>query len=271
MDDLRSAGVVWLNECDICDQPVVERLIQEQQPDVIIHLAARAGVRESLQQPRLYARVNVEGTTVLLEAARLAGVGKFIFASSSSVYGLDNRIPFSEADHLNLPMSPYAATKIAGEKLCYAYARIYGLKTICLRFFSVYGPRQRPDMAIHKFVHLMLEGKAIPIFGDGNTARDYTFVEDIVEGIAAALHYDCDYEIFNLGSSDSVTLQILIETISETIGIQPNLQRVPEYACDIPVTCADISKAQRSLGYRPKIKLAEGIRRFLEWYERAGQ
>jgi UDP-glucuronate 4-epimerase len=263
---VRSAGTVEFYEGDICDQAIVHRVMKEQRPEAIIHLAARAGVRPSLEQPLLYARVNVEGTNVLLEAARLAGVGKFVFASSSSIYGIANRVPFSEEDHLNLPISPYAATKIAGEKLCYTYSHLYGLKTVCLRFFTVYGPRQRPDLAIHKFTRLMLEGRAIPVFGDGGTGRDYTFVEDTVQGIMAALDYDCSYEVFNLGNSHPVTLAALIETLAAATGVQPNIERLPDQPGDVPITYADISKAQRFLGYQPRTRFPDGIRRFVEWY-----
>ncbi len=263
---VRSAGAIAFYEGDICDSETIERVIQEQRPEAIVHLAARVGVRPSLEQPLLYARVNVEGTTRMLEAARQTGVRKFVFASSSSIYGVAGPVPFSESNHMSLPVSPYAATKIAGEKICYSYSHLYGMKTICLRFFTVYGPRQRPDMAIHKFTRLMLEGKPIPVFGDGSTARDCTFIEDIVEGIVAALHYECAYEIFNLGTSHAVTLRTLVETLSVATGMRPKIEELPDQPGDVSITCADISKAQRLLGYKPKTLLVEGIRKFVDWY-----
>jgi UDP-glucuronate 4-epimerase len=266
LDAVRSVGPVSFYPGDICDPETVDRVIREQSPEAIIHLAARAGVRPSLEQPLLYAKVNVQGTLVLLETARKAGVRKFVFASSSSIYGMANRVPFSEEDHLNLPVSPYAATKIAGEKLCYTYSHLYGVQTVCLRFFTVYGPRQRPDLAIHKFTRLMLDGQTIPMFGDGSSGRDYTFVADTVQGIVAALHYEAAYEIFNLGNSHPVTLRALIETLETVTGLTAKIDRLPDQPGDVPITYADISKARKLLGYQPRTSFLEGVRQFTAWY-----
>ena len=260
------AGRVAFYEGDIRDEATVQRAFEEHQPDAVIHLAARAGVRPSLEAPLLYERVNVGGTMVLLEAARKAGAAKFVFASSSSIYGIANQVPFSEADQVNLPVSPYAATKIAGEKICFTYSHLYGIKTVCLRFFTVYGPRQRPDLAIRKFTELMLAGRRIPLFGDGSTGRDYTFVEDIVEGIVAALAYDCSYEVFNLGNSSPVTLRAMMETLEECIGTKARIEWLPEQPGDVPITYADTAKARRLLGYEPKTAFSEGIAKFVQWH-----
>jgi UDP-glucuronate 4-epimerase len=265
-----TAGPVAFYQGDICDRETVCRVFDERKPDAVVHLAARAGVRPSLEAPLLYEQVNVRGTMVLLEAAREAGVGKFVFASSSSIYGIANRVPFSEEDHLNLPVSPYAATKIAGEKICFTYSHLYGIKTICLRFFTVYGPRQRPDLAIRKFTQLMLAGQRISMFGDGSSGRDYTFIDDIVRGIVAALGYDCAYEVFNLGNSSPVTLRTLIETLETVIQVKTDIETLPDQPGDVPITCADISKARRILGYAPQTPFREGIERFVDWYRSQG-
>jgi UDP-glucuronate 4-epimerase len=261
-----AAGPVAFYQGDICDCETVRRVFEERKPDAVVHLAARAGVRPSLEAPLLYEQVNVRGTMVLLETARQTGVGKFVFASSSSIYGIANRVPFSEEDHLNLPVSPYAATKIAGEKICFTYSHLYGIKTVCLRFFTVYGPRQRPDLAIRKFTQLMLAGQRIPIFGDGSTGRDYTFIDDIVQGIVAALGYDCAYEVFNLGNSSPVTLRTLIETLETVIRTKAKIETLPDQPGDVPITWADISKARRILGYAPQTPFREGITKFVDWY-----
>jgi UDP-glucuronate 4-epimerase len=235
-----------------------------------VHLAARAGVRPSIEQPFLYERTNVHGTLVLLEMARRTGVPKFVFASSSSIYGIANRVPFDEEDGIHLPISPYAATKLAGEKLCFTYSHLYNIGVVCLRFFTVYGPRQRPDLAIHKFTRLIDEGKPIPVFGDGKSARDYTYCDDIIGGITGALRLDCPFEIFNLGNSSPVDLQSLITALEDALGKKAVLQRLPDQPGDVPITYARISKANRAFGYRPRTSFTEGIGRFVEWY-RAGK
>jgi UDP-glucuronate 4-epimerase len=266
LDAIGQSGPVEFYYGDISDEPRVMEVFQESRPQAVIHLAARAGVRPSLEQPVLYSRVNVQGTTVLLEASRKWGVRKFVFASSSSIYGVANRVPFSEKDALNLPVSPYAATKIAGEKIAYTYAHLYGLQVVCLRFFTVYGPRQRPDLAIRKFIAMIDRSRPIPVFGDGSSGRDYTFVEDTVQGIMGALGYDCPFEIFNLGNSHPVQLIELIRTIERALGKKAEIEWLPDQPGDVPITYADISKAQAVLGYHPKTDLSAGIDRFLGWY-----
>ncbi|HKX61524.1 MAG TPA: GDP-mannose 4,6-dehydratase, partial [Verrucomicrobiae bacterium] len=233
----------------------------------IIHLAARAGVRPSLEEPALYQRVNVEGTVNLLEAARHAGVKKVILASSSSVYGVNARVPFSEVDPIFSAISPYAASKLACESLGHVYHHVYGMDIAALRFFTVYGPRQRPDLAIHKFARLISAGKPIPVFGDGTTARDYTFVSDTVSGVVACTQREFGFEIFNLGESETVTLSRLIELLEGALGHKAIIDRQPEQPGDVPVTFANIEKARSQLGYAPQIKIEEGIQRFVAWFK----
>ena len=259
-------GKIRFFENDICDEAAVERIFDEVQPDAVIHLAARAGVRPSLEAPLLYESTNVRGTMVLLEASRKRKLGKFVFASSSSIYGVTNTVPFREDDYNNLPISPYAATKLAGEKICFTYSHLYGLPIVCLRFFTVYGPRQRPDLAIRKFTKMIDEGRPIPVFGDGSSGRDYTFVEDTVQGVIAALKHPCSYEIFNLGNSHPVDLNTLISTIENAVGRKAEIQRLPMQPGDVPITFADISRAQQILNYRPATPFAEGIEKFVAWY-----
>ncbi|HUK83173.1 MAG TPA: NAD-dependent epimerase/dehydratase family protein [Verrucomicrobiae bacterium] len=235
--------------------------------DAIIHLAARAGVRPSLAQPRLYTDVNVAGTQNLLEFARETGAGKFIFASSSSVYGVNQKVPFSESDLIQNPISPYAATKLAGEALCHVYHHLYGIDMVCLRFFTVYGPRQRPDLAIRKFTEAILGRKPIEVFGDGSTRRDYTYIDDILQGVLAALDRPLGYEIINLGESRTVELRELIALIEKATGKSAKIKRQPPQPGDVPTTFADISKARRLLDYNPQVAIEDGIARFVEWYQ----
>jgi UDP-glucuronate 4-epimerase len=263
--DVCRAGPLAFHEGDICDEERMFAIGGERRIDAIIHLAARAGVRPSLEQPLLYERVNVRGTMVLLEMAHHYGIRKFVFASSSSIYGIANRVPFTESDFLNQPISPYAATKIAGEKICFTYSHLYDIRTVCLRFFTVYGPRQRPDLAIHKFADLIERGKPIPMFGDGTRGRDYTFYRDIVSGIVAALNYDCDFDVFNLGNSRPVDLNTLIRTLEDSLGKKATIERLPDQPGDVPITYADISKAQRLLGYAPQTSFQQGIDEFVFW------
>jgi UDP-glucuronate 4-epimerase len=262
---IEQTGQVDFHHADICDEQTMRRIVDQVKPDVLVHLAARAGVRPSLEQPLLYERVNVGGTVVLLEACRKAGIPQFVFASSSSIYGIANRVPFSEQDLVNLPVSPYAATKIAGEKICYTYSHLYGLNVVCLRFFTVYGPRQRPDLAIRKFIERIRAGKPITMFGDGSTSRDYTFVRDTVSGILAAIDYDCRYDVFNMGNSSPVTLRDLIASIEQVVGRKAILDRQPDQPGDVPVTFADIAKAERLLGYRPATALQAGLEIMAGW------
>jgi UDP-glucuronate 4-epimerase len=264
------ASPIEVEEIDITDGAAIERLVARAKPAAILHLAAMAGVRPSIEQPAYYARVNVEGTTHLLQAAVKHKVGKFLFASSSSVYGNAPKVPFSEEDAVEQPISPYAATKRAGELICYTFWHLYKLPVSCLRFFTVFGPRQRPDLAIHKFTRLISRGEPIPFFGDGSTSRDYTYVEDIVDGILRA-HDHCDrYRVYNLGGSDPVTLKQLIEELEKAIGKPAIIDRRPAQLGDVERTYADLTRSTSELGYKPKVSLPEGLRRFVAWFREYG-
>jgi len=252
---------------DLTDRAAVEELFARTRFDQIIHLAARAGVRPSLAEPALYQRVNVEGTVNILEAARRHGVKKVIIASSSSVYGVNSKVPFSETDPIFSAISPYAASKLACEALGHVYHHVYGLDVVMLRFFTVYGPRQRPDLAIRKFASLISAGKPIPVFGDGSTARDYTYITDILEGVIACTGRNFGFEIFNLGESETVKLSRLIELLESALGKSAVLDRQPPQPGDVPLTCADISKAREQLGYRPSTKIEQGIPLFVDWFK----
>ncbi len=256
-----------LVEADIRDAAALEKVFADNQFDVIVHLAARAGVRPSLAEPKLYAETNINGTLNLLELAKQHGVKQFVFGSSSSVYGINAKVPFAEADRIHQPISPYAATKAAAELLCHTYSHLYDIRTICLRFFTVYGARQRPDLAIHKFSKLISEGKPIQVFGDGSTRRDYTYVDDIIQGVRAAIDYNSTiHEIFNLGESDTVTLADLIGLIERSLDMHAIIDRQPTQPGDVPTTFADISKSRELLGYNPTTKIADGIPKFVEWF-----
>lgn len=256
-----------LYEADIRDAAALEQIFSDTRFDVIVHLAARAGVRPSLAEPKLYAETNINGTLNLLELARQNEVKQFVFGSSSSVYGVNEKVPFAETDPIFNPISPYAATKAAGELICHTYSHLYDIRCVCLRFFTVYGARQRPDLAIHKFTRMIDEGRAIPVFGDGSTRRDYTYVDDILQGVRAAIEYDgADYEIFNLGESQTVELRELIALIERSLGKNAVIDRQPMQPGDVPVTYADISRAREKLGYNPTTKIADGIPKFVEWY-----
>jgi UDP-glucuronate 4-epimerase len=253
---------------DITERAALDELFASVKFDQVIHLAARAGVRPSLAEPALYQRVNVEGTVNLLEAARLKSVKKITIASSSSVYGVNFKVPFSESDPIFSAISPYAASKLACEALGHVYHHVYGMDIAMLRFFTVYGPRQRPDLAIHKFAQLINAGKPIPVFGDGTTARDYTYVTDTVDGVMACTQQEFGYEIFNLGESQTVTLNKLIELLEYFLGKKAVIDRQPLQPGDVPITFADISKARASLGYHPSVKIERGIRLFVDWFRR---
>jgi UDP-glucuronate 4-epimerase len=255
-----------LVEGDIRDAALVERLFAEGRFDAVIHLAARAGVRPSLAEPILYEEVNCVGTLRLLEAARRHGPANFVFASSSSVYGINEKVPFAEDDPVDLPISPYATTKRAGELLCFNYSHLYGLRTSCLRFFTVYGPAQRPEMAIAKFTDLLARGRSVPLYGTGRTQRDYTYIDDIVEGVVAALDLAPEFEIFNLGGSQTTALIDLVHWIAAELGVEPRLEMLPEQPGDVPITFADVAKAGRMLGYSPKVPIREGLARYVAWY-----
>jgi len=255
-----------LVEADIRDDTTVMALFAQERFSAVVHLAARAGVRPSIRQPALYADVNVRGTINLLEAARHHGVEKFIFASSSSVYGNNPKVPFSEDDPVDNPISPYAATKKAGELICYTYHHLYGMNIFCLRLFTVYGPRCRPDLAVAKFTRLIDAGKPIPVFGDGSSQRDYTYIDDILDGIIAAVERCRGYRIYNLGESEPIRLSDMIDTISRALGKPAKCEHLPPQPGDVIRTFADITRAQAELDYRPKTPFSQGIENYIKWY-----
>ena len=254
---------------DIRDYGFLHRVFSKEMPDKVIHLAARAGVRLSIKQPLLYEEVNVKGTLSMLELAKDFKVKNFVFASSSSIYGVNKKIPFSEEDRVDNQISPYAVTKRAGELLCRSYHGLYGMNISCLRLFTVYGPRGRPDMAPYKFTKLIDEGKELEMYGDGTTMRDYTFIADIVSGFAAALDKDYGFEIFNLGNSQTVELKYFISVIEGLLGKKARIIRKPMQPGDVPITYADVSKAKKMLGYNPKTSAEEGMKKFIDWYKGA--
>jgi UDP-glucuronate 4-epimerase len=259
------SGRVTLIEGDICNAGDAASAFGAK-PEAVIHLAARAGVRPSIAQPELYARVNVTGTATLLEAAHRSGCRLFVFGSSSSVYGARSKAPFSAGDRTDRPVSPYAATKIAGEMLCAAYRALYPMECVALRFFTVYGPRQRPDLAIAKFTRLLLDGKPIPFFGDGKSARDYTYVDDIVRGILATTERRWpEFETINLGGAHSVTLSQLVAALESALGVKAQLDRQPDQPGDVPLTSADLTKAKALLDWQPRTSLEEGLKRYATW------
>ena len=251
---------------DIRDKAYMEKIFKENGVDVIIHLAARAGVRPSIQDPLSYEDVNIKGTINLLEVSRKYGIKNFVFGSSSSVYGVNKKIPFSESDPVDKSISPYAASKKACETFCYTYHHLYGIPIICLRFFTVYGPRQRPEMAIHKFTRLIDQGQEVKMYGDGTSKRDYTYIDDVVEGIIATIDKRTGFEIINLGNSKTVELRYLISLIEKNLGKTANIKKLPDQPGDVPITYADISKAKSLLGYTPMVSIEEGIKRFIQWY-----
>ena len=258
---------VAIHHLDLRDSGAVRNLFHREKFEAIAHLAARAGVRPSIQNPQLYYDTNVDGTLHLLDAARVTGVERFIFASSSSVYGNSKTVPFSEDRQLIQTLSPYGATKIAGEFLCSTYSHLYGMRVVALRYFTVYGPRQRPDLAIHQFTRRIHAGKPIDQFGDGTTRRDYTYIDDIIQGTIAALKYDGPmFDIFNLGENETIQLRDLIAGIENALGEKAKINRLPEQPGDMPVTYADISKARELLGYNPSTRLSDGLPRFIEWF-----
>ena len=263
--EVMKSGAFTLVEGDIRDSKCVEEILSG--VDMIVHLAAKAGVRPSIADPQTYQDVNVHGTQVLLEAARNYGVKNFIFGSSSSVYGNNKKVPFAETDNVDYPISPYAATKKAGELICYTYHHLYEMDINCLRFFTVYGPRQRPDLAIHKFARLIEAGKPIPVFGDGSMRRDFTYIDDIIQGIRGAMEQCQGYEIYNLGESRPVRLDELIEKLEEALGKKAIIERQPLQPGDVEQTYADVSKAEKKLGYRPQTEIEEGLKQFVTWLQ----
>jgi len=259
-----------LIEGDILQYRLLKKIFKEGNFKVVIHLAARAGVRPSIQQPRLYQKVNVEGTVNLFELSTQMEISKFILASSSSVYGNNKKVPFSEEDPVDFPISPYAATKKACELLGYTYSSLYSLSITCLRFFTVYGPRQRPDMAIYKFTKNIIEGKAISLYGDGSSQRDYTYITDIIDGVIKAIQQCEGYHIYNLGESQVVKLHRLIRLLEEIIGKEAKIKRLPDQPGDVPITYADVSKAKHELDYNPRVSVHQGLQEFVQWYREAG-
>ena len=254
-----------LVEADIRDRDTVFRVFEEERFDAVVHLAARAGVRPSLTQPVLYEEVNCVATLHLLEAAVACGKPRFVFASSSSVYGINSKLPFSEDDPIERPISPYAATKRAGELHVFTAHHIHGIEAVCLRFFTVYGPRQRPEMAIAKFIRLIETNQPVPFYGDGRSRRDYTYVDDIVDGVEAALNRPRGFDIINLGGARPITLADLVAAIESATGKKAHLDGRPDQPGDVPVTFASVEKAERLLGFRARVPLAEGLRRSVEW------
>src|SRR4030043_1290607 len=250
---------------DIRNPEHLKGIFQKTKFDFVVHLAARAGVSPSISDPLLYQDVNIRGTIVLLEACKEHQIQNFIFASSSSVYGENQRVPFTEEDLNIQPLSPYGATKRAGELLCYSYHPLYGMNIACLRIFTAYGPRQRPEMAIHKFTRFIDQGKKIPVFGDGSSRRDYTYIDDLIEGILGGIRHHKGFEVYNLGESQTTSLMELIRLIEEAFGKKANIEMLELQPGDVSITYADITKAKQILKYQPKVKMEEGIRRFVEW------
>lgn len=255
-----------LFEGDIRDIAFLEKIFSASDVSHIVHLAARAGVRPSVKEPMLYEEVNVRGTLNLLEMAKKYGVKNFIFGSTSSIYGDQDKVPFSEDDRVDFPVSPYAATKKAAELLAYNYHHLYGINVTCLRFFTVYGPRQRPEMAIHRFTHLVDRGEELPLYGDGTARRDFTYIDDIIQGVEAAIDRCYPFEIINLGESETTDMSRLIRLIEQAVGKSARVRYLPPEPGDVKVTYADITKAKRLLGYAPQVKVEKGIPLFVEWY-----
>jgi UDP-glucuronate 4-epimerase len=265
--EIEQRGSVKFYQADIRDAAKLAEIFASEKPEAVIHLAARAGVRPSLNDPVLYEEVNVIGTLHLLELCRQYPVKNFLFGSSSSVYGINSNLPFSEDDPIAQPISPYATTKRSGELLAFNYSYLYNVPITCLRFFTVYGPRQRPEMGIHKFTQNILNDEVVEIYGNGESSRDYTFVDDIVAGLLAALDRPQPFTIFNLGNSSPVTLNSLIESIEEATGKTARREYLPDQPGDVPTTYADIRRARRELDFMPLVDLKTGLRRFLEWYQ----
>lgn len=265
--DIRKAGEYKFYQCDIRNAKDLREIFLKEAPDAVIHLAARAGVRPSLTAPLLYEEVNVIGTLHLLELCREMPVKNFVFASSSSVYGVNSKLPFSENDPIERPISPYATTKRSGELLAFNYSYLYNLPITCLRFFTVYGPRQRPEMGIHKFVRKIFNNETVEIYGDGLSRRDYTYIDDIVEGVIASLDRPKPFAIYNLGDSAPVLLSELLAIIQQTIGKEAICKYLPDQPGDVPATFADISLAKRELDFEPKVPLKIGVKHFVDWYK----
>jgi UDP-glucuronate 4-epimerase len=256
-----------LVEADIRDAAAMNK-VTGKGVDIIVHLAAKAGVRPSIAQPAIYADVNINGTVTLLEAAKNNSIKKFVFASSSSVYGNNKKVPFSEDDNVDFPISPYAATKKAGELICHTYHHLTCMAMTCLRFFTVYGARQRPDLAIHKFARLVEDGKSIPVYGDGGMMRDFTYIDDIIDGTMAAIDKCAGYNIYNLGESRPITVNTLIAEIEKALGKKAKIERLALQPGDVERTYADVTKARRDLGYNPNTEISDGLKSFVEWFRK---
>jgi UDP-glucuronate 4-epimerase len=265
LEEIAQVGKTAFYEIDVRDSQRLEPIFETERPECVVHLAALAGVRPSLLRAKMYQEVNVGGTLNLLDLSQRYQVKKFVFGSSSSVYGIAAAAPFSEEATGLRPVSPYAATKLAGELLCYTYSHLYALPMVCLRFFTVYGPRQRPDLAIRKFAELIEAGKPVPVYGDGNAGRDYTYIDDIVQGVLAAVAYQADFDIFNLGNSRPVKTLKLISLLETAVGKRAKLEFLPCQPGDVPLTWADIGKARSLLGYSPRVSLETGLGRFCAW------
>ncbi len=253
-----------LIQADIRDRLAIEKAVAGD-IEIIVHLAAKAGVRPSIEQPLLYADVNINGTLILLEAAKKNKIPKFVFASSSSVYGNNEKVPFSETDNVDFPISPYAATKKAGELICHTYHHLFGISMTCLRFFTVYGPRQRPDLAIYKFSSLIEQNKPVPVFGDGSMKRDFTYIDDIIEGTVSAMKNCAGFELYNLGNSEPVSVNDLVAEIEKALGKKAAKEYLPLQPGDVDITYADITKAAKHLGYNPRTSLGAGLEKFAAW------
>ncbi len=260
-----------LFENDIRNQEPMHEAFVQARPDVVVHLAALAGVRPSLERPAAYMDVNVRGTACVLEAARTAGTRRFVLGSSSSVYGAHAEAPFRETARIDAPESPYAASKVASEVLAHTFHNLYGIEIAALRFFTVYGPRQRPDLAIHKFSRRLLAGQPLPFFGDGSTRRDYTWVDDIVQGVLEACDVPLAFDVFNLGGAHTTSLAELVALLEGVLGVKAVLDRQPAQAGDVPLTCADVTHAGEVLGYAPHTPIRDGIKRFAEWVRGEGR
>ena len=266
IEAMRRLGPITLFEADIRDRKRVDEAFASFRPEAICHLAARAGVRPSIEDPLLYEEVNCVGTLNLLEASRKTGVKNFVFASSSSVYGINSKVPFSEEDPITCPISPYATTKRAGELMCFTYSHLYGLPSTCLRFFTVYGERGRPDMAVAKFTRLISEGKEIQVYGDGTAKRDFTYVKDIISGLIKAIETRSKYEIVNLGGANTIEVNSLIGLIEKSLGKKANIRYMDTAPGDVPITYADVAKAKRLLGFSAAVRIDEGVERYVRWF-----
>ena len=273
LQSIAEIGSACVFETDIRDPISLSQVFEQTQPETVIHLAAKAGVRPSIKAPGQYYDVNVQGTLNILQMCKQYGVSSLIFGSSSSVYGCSDRVPFSEKDTTLRPVSPYAASKLSAELLCYTYAHLYGIRAICLRFFTVYGPRQRPDLAVHKFTTLLEAGYAIPVFGDGCSGRDFTYIDDIVAGLMSSIGYadasaPSEFQVFNLGSSRPILVNDLIRALEKATGTTAKIRHEPEQSGDVRLTWADISKSQEMLGYHPSTDFEAGLKTFVEWHRK---